>query len=156
MLNIAFKSLFLGFLLFALAFKVNAQTLSVTTFEDQFSEAMVLDENTQWVVFSFDKTGGDWVHEALTELAIEDIAQLQGLYVADISAMPGIITRMFALPKMRKYDYKLALDLSGELTQDWPQTDGTVTLMKLDGLKVTEMKKVNQPEQIKAFIAQFK
>jgi hypothetical protein len=132
-----------------------AQEFKPQVFEDQFGEPISLSASTQWLVFSYDKTGGDWVKQALVDLQINDIEARGGLYVADVSAMPSVITKLFALPKMRNYEFKMALDMSGDLTKDWPRTEGTVTLMRLNGLTVVEKTQANSPEQVKAFLSAF-
>lgn len=132
-----------------------AQDFKAQSFEDQFGDTIELTAQTQWVLFAHDKQSADWAHQALTELGLEDLSAQNGLYVSDISAMPGFVTKMFALPKMKKYPYRLALDKSGEQTGDWPKTEGTLSLIKLDGLKLVETSTANSPEQVKAFISAF-
>lgn len=149
------KRLFLGLGLMLSMGLVQAQTLEKATFEDQHGESLALTPTTQWMVFSYDKSGGDWVRQAFDDLSLMDIETRGGLYVADISAMPGIITSLFALPKMRKYDFRIALDRSGELTANWPKQEGTVSLMRLNGLDVIEITYANSPEQIKSFLAAY-
>lgn len=146
------KILALSMLVFGSA---QAQTLQAQTFEDQFGEQVSVTAQTQWVVFAFDKVGGEWVKKAFEQANVTDLAAKNALYVSDISAMPGFVTRMFALPKMRDYAFKVALDYEGGQTADWPRAEGTVTLMRLDNLTVVEVKQANSPEQIQAFLAQF-
>ncbi|MDY0137602.1 MAG: hypothetical protein RBS36_10580 [Thiomicrospira sp.] len=146
------KILALSVLVFSSA---QAQTLETQTFEDQFGEQISLTEHTQWLVFAFDKVGGEWVKTAFEEANVTDLAAKNALYVSDISAMPGFVTRMFALPKMRDYAFKVALDYEGAQTANWPRAEGTVTLMRLDNLNLVDVKQANSPEQIKAFLAQF-
>lgn len=146
-----------GFMM-AMSFSVvNAETttLSQQVFEDQHAENISLSVTTQWLIFSHDKQGGEWVRDALTELNIDNLEARGGLYVADVSGMPAIITKWFALPKMQKYPFRIALDTSGELTKDWPRKDSTVTLVRLNGLEVIEQVKANSSEQVKAFLAAF-
>lgn len=151
-MSLFFRILALSIFVFGSA---QAQTLEAQTFEDQFGEQVSVTAQTQWVVFAYDKVGGDWVKDALIELNMTDLAAKNGVYVSDISAMPGLVTRMFALPKMRDYAFKIALDRDGKATAAWPRTEGTVTLMRLDAFNVVELKQANSPEQVKAFVAQF-
>ncbi|HEY9018055.1 hypothetical protein [Thiomicrospira sp.] len=136
---------------------VNAESikLSQQVFEDQHAENLSLSVTTQWLILSHDKQGGEWVRDALTELNIDNLEARGGLYVADVSGMPAIITKWFALPKMQQYPFRIALDTSGELTADWPRQEATVTLIRLNGLEVIEQVKANNPEQVKAFLAAF-
>lgn len=154
-----FKRMIMAFfMLFAIGAQAQTaekQTLQNYTFEDQFAQPVILSVSTQWLVFSHDKSGGDWVKQALNEMEFTDLEARGGIYVADISAMPSLITRMFALPKMREYSFRMALDREGKPTADWPRIDGTVTLMRLNNLEVVQLTQANSVEQIKAFLAAF-
>lgn len=141
-----------------LSFNVAKAEIGVLTpqvFEDQHGQPISLSVTTQWLIFSHNKAGGSWVKQALNDLDITDIEVRGGLYVADTSAMPGIITKLFALPKMKNYDFRIALDNTGELTSDWPKSPDTVTLLRLDGLQITEQLQAMRLEQVKAFLAAF-
>lgn len=150
--------MFMSGLMMAFSFSAQSaetKTLSQQVFEDQHAVPVSLSVTTQWLIFSHDKQGGEWVRQALTELGIENLEARGGLYVADVSGMPSLITKWFALPKMQKYPFRIGLDTSGELTSDWPKVDSTVTLMRLNGLDVTEQVKASSGEQVKAFLAAF-
>lgn len=68
--------------------------------------------------------------------------------VSDISGMPSLITKMFALPKMKKYHFKMALDKSGELTKSWPRQTGKATVLQIDNSKVINVDYIATYEQI--------
>jgi hypothetical protein len=59
---------------------------------------------------------------------------------------------MFAMPAMRKYEFALALDKDGSVTQDWPKQEESVTLITLDNLSVVDVQYVTSPEAIIEFI----
>ena len=141
--------------LFIIVATAQAQSLSPQQFEDQFAEPISLDHNTKWLIFSHDKDGGDWVKQSLEGTGLSDLASKNAIYVSDISKMPSIITKMFALPKMKKYAFKMALDKTGEATANWPKQASTVTLMQLNNLSVVEVIHANRTEQIEAFIKRF-
>lgn len=152
------RSIMVFFMVFAMgaqAQSLQKQTLQKHTFEDQFAQPMMLSVSTQWLVFSYDKSGGDWVKQAFNEMQFTDLEARGGIYVADVSAMPSLITRMFALPKMREYPFRVALDLEGKSTADWSRTEGAVTLMRLNNLEIVQLTQANSVEQIKAFLAAF-
>ena len=64
--------------------------------------------------------------------------------------MPGFVTKMFALPKMKKYPFKLALDYEGHITKDWPKKMAHVTFIKLSSLKIVEVKFLKNDTEIEA------
>ena len=54
------------------------------------------------------------------------------VYLADISGMPSLISKMVAIPKMKNYDYPILLDKEGSISAKLPAKEDQVTLVKLD------------------------
>lgn len=140
-----------GFFLTSTTFANNLE-LEAQVLYDQHGEFINLTPETRWLVFSHDKDGGAWTKEALDKLEITNLEELGGIYLADISKMPSLITKMFAMPKMKKYAFKMAIDKDGSISENLPRLDGRVTLIKLDNLKAVRIKQVGSPEEIEAFI----
>ncbi|UQB41446.1 hypothetical protein JX580_07060 [Thiomicrospira microaerophila] len=131
---------------------VQAQSLQPITFEDQHGEVIQLDSSVKWAIFSHHNKGAKMTKEAIDQSGINDFARHQGVYIADISRMPALVTRMFAMPAMRKYPFKMALDREGQLTQNLPRQDEKVTLIRLDNLTIVETQFVDSSAVIEAFI----
>jgi hypothetical protein len=129
------------------------QVLQKIELKDQFDATTQIDEKTKWIVFSTDKYISDLINKSLEDLKLTDLAKSNGAYVADISAMPGMVTTMFALPKMKKYHFKVVLDREGDLTGKWPQKKEKASLIKLDQLKITSVQQTGSFEEIKKFIS---
>jgi hypothetical protein len=130
----------------------HAQTLPAQSFENQHGETLALDNSVTWMIFAHHNKGAKMTKGAIDQAGIKDFSASKGLYVADISKMPALISKMFAMPAMRKYEFALALDKDGNLTQDWPKQEETVTLMKLNNLTVVDVQYVSTPEAIIEFI----
>jgi hypothetical protein len=60
-------------------------------------------------------------------------------YLANIYGMPGIGSA-FALPKMRKFCHRIILGDDAELITRFPEQKGKVTVLILDGDKVTAIR----------------
>lgn len=129
-----------------------AETLKSFQLEDQFGVKTTVNETTEWIIFTDDKDASDKVNKALDELKITDISSLKGVFVAEISKMPSIITSMFALPKMREYKFKLLLDKEGVITKSWPREKAKASILKLKNLEIIEKEFVTTPEEIKTFL----
>lgn len=106
---------------------------------DQHDRPAAIDESTRLVLFTRDMGASDAVAEALGDAGAARLAAAGAVWVADISRMPRVITRFFALPAMRKRPYVMVLDRDGKATAALPQTKGRVTLLRLDRLRVTEI-----------------
>jgi NADPH-dependent ferric siderophore reductase len=99
---------------------------------DQHGVEATVGADDEIVIFSRDMAAGKIVKAALAERGGATLAAVKGVYIADITAMPAVITSLFALPSMRKRDYRIVLDRDGKATADFPSKEGEVTVMKLD------------------------
>jgi hypothetical protein len=99
---------------------------------DQHDAPGAVSATTRALLFSHDMGGGTVVKEAF---ATTDQAWLDArgiTYVADISGMPALVTRLMALPNMRKRTYRMLLDREGAVTRDVPRQAKQVTLLTLE------------------------
>jgi NADPH-dependent ferric siderophore reductase len=97
--------------------------------------AIHIETTTRFVVFAADKTASDIVSDAL-RLHPSVFAERRLVYIADISAMPAIVTRMFALPKMRDLPFQVGLVQNSEVTSHLPRKPKEVTLIALEDQRV--------------------
>lgn len=116
--------------------------------EDQFGEAANIDASTRLVLFTRDMDAGDIVKAALIEKRAVDLEALGLVYAADVSGMPGLVRRMFAIPAMRKRGYSMLLDSKGEMTRRIPGEPGRVTLIALDDLEVTSVRFLGSVDEV--------
>ncbi|MBD3754350.1 MAG: hypothetical protein IE937_01770 [Gammaproteobacteria bacterium] len=141
-------------LLLLLAFSGQAaefKSLQAHTFMDQWDKPQMLNQQTEWVIFSNHKAGGEWVKKALNELQIQDLAEKHWLYVADISAMPSLISRFVAIPKMQDYAFAIALEKDGETTANWPKKTDAVSIYKLKALQIEEIYTLDSEQAVMNF-----
>ena len=124
---------------YALSPSSYAETLHQASLRDQWNKAHTLMPETQWVIYSHHRTGGEWVHNVLTKLDLAPLQQYKLIYVADISAMPGIISRMFALPKMRDYVFRVALAENSEHVEGWPKKENRISVIQLQSFNIKQV-----------------
>ncbi|WP_448251240.1 hypothetical protein [Ottowia oryzae] len=96
---------------------------------------MSIEASTRFVVFAADKTASDIVSGALRPHP-SIFAERRLVYIADISAMPAMVTRMFALPKMRDLPFQVGLVQNSEITSHLPRKPKEVTLIALEQQRV--------------------
>ncbi len=123
--------------------------LERVTLADQFDQEWTLDAGVDVVLFARDMAGGGLIKEVLAEHP-EALAANRGVYVADISGMPGLIARMSAIPKMRERPYPTLLDRDGTATRAFPAKDGQATILRLSALVVSEVRFVDSTEDLRA------
>ena len=54
------------------------------------------------------------------------------MYLADMSKMPGFVTRTFALPALREMPYLIGVSQSDAALAAWPRQTDAVTLIELE------------------------
>lgn len=134
----------------------NLQQLPSIELKNQFDEKVLVNSESRFIIFSADKNVSDTINKVLEENKISSLETFKGIYVADISAMPTMITEMFAIPKMKKYSFKLALDREGDISKKIPQEKGKATLLEIKNLQIIRKSFTDNASEIKKFIDAFK
>lgn len=104
------------------------------------------------VLFTRDMDAGNIVKEALAEKGGEMLAAADAVYVSDISGMPRIVAKLFALPSMRKRPYRMLLDRDGKATKDFPSEKGKVTLLRLQAGEIERVEYLESTDQVRAVL----
>ncbi|MES2475321.1 MAG: FAD/FMN-containing dehydrogenase [Verrucomicrobiota bacterium] len=111
------------------------QVLPFTT-KDQHEQAFTFKPaETRYLLVSHDMETGKKANAALTALGKDYLTSKKAIYMANIFGMPGI-GRMFALPKMKKYNHRIILADDAALIARFPTQEGKVTVLVLSGGKV--------------------
>ncbi len=121
--------------------------------DDQHGHSARVDERVRLLVVSRDMQGGNVVKAALSDADQAFLEARDAVYVADVSRMPAMITRLFALPRMRQRPYRILLDRDGSVTHDVPCDAGEATVIRLDRLRVTEIVPARSAEALRQAIA---
>ena len=67
-------------------------------------------------------------------------------YDADVSGVPGLITRFIALPAIRDLPYAMALGMEEDQLAHMPRRDDSVSVLRLDEGRVVTIEFVAGPE----------
>lgn len=125
-------------------------SLEPRRFEDQHGQPHELDASVRLVIFHRDMDGGALAKQALADVSEDALAERGVAYVADISGMPRLVSRIFALPAMRRRTYPMWLDRDGTKTADLPSRPGRVTVVRLELLRVLELSFVESAAGLRA------
>lgn len=123
------------------------------TLTDQHGVERHVDAATRGVLLSRDMDGGGFVREALASEGASRLEQAGAFYVADVSRMPGLIRRMVAIPRMRERGYAVLLDTEGAPTARFPAEAGKASWIRLDGLRIAEIRFLASAEEVAAALA---
>lgn len=129
MKKIIFISLFTVVSLFSSSFKVG-DNIGVFSLPNQFDKKRSVDPSVQIIIVSFEKDTGANVNNFLNSKNVDFLQKHHAVFIADISGMPSIITKLFALPKMRDYKHSILL-IYNENDERFVKEEGKSTLYKL-------------------------
>ncbi len=106
------------------------------TAKDQHEQAYTFDAKaTRYLLVSHDMETGKKANGALTVLGKDHLSSKKAVYIANIHGMPGV-GRMFALPKMKKYNHRIVLGDDAAWIANIPEQKGKVTVLGLETGKV--------------------
>lgn len=100
--------------------------------QDQNERPWSVAPGTRRVVFAADRAGSELVQAALGAEGAQRLAAARAVYVADIHAMPSLVTRLFALPALRALPYPVGLVRDDQAATDLPRRAGQATVFELD------------------------
>lgn len=121
---------------------------------DQHDVAAAVGAEVRYVLFTRDMDGGKVVQEVFAEDGQRMLDGARAVYISDISRMPALVTRMFALPSLRKRSYRVLLDRDGTATRDFPSDDGRVTVFVLADGSIEAIRTIASPEGLAALLAE--
>jgi len=120
---------------------------------DQHDQPRAVDSKTKLLLYTRDKAGSGVANDALEGLPPEVLRERAVAYVADISGMPGLIARLFALPKLRKYPFSVLLARERSDLPELPAKEGQATLLRLGALRVERIEFFAKAEDLKRALA---
>jgi hypothetical protein len=133
--------------LFASSIKVG-DNFPAISYKDQFDTSHVLKASTKVLIIAFTRDGGNIVKDALTPKGDGFLESINALYLADISGMPSIISSFFAIPKMKKYPFKILLEKDNSLQDKYPYSEDKVTIIKLNNQKVESIEYIATKDEL--------
>ena len=125
--------------LVGLAAPQTGQLLPELKLKDQFEQPWSVVSGTKLVLFSSSRKASDMLQAVLGDQPKGFLASRQTVYLADMSRMPGLVTRMFALPALRKMPFSVGVVLDENLLADWPRQADAVTLIGLRNERVSSV-----------------
>jgi hypothetical protein len=141
-MKILFMSLLMISTLFA-ELKVG-DTFPSLTLVDQFDEKIeVKKEGSLKLILSFEKDVSAGIKTFLDTQEKNFLVDNNIIYISDISGMPSFITNWFAIPKMKKFDFKVALINDEDEAKVLNRQEEKVTVLIIHENNITSIKFVN-------------
>lgn len=108
------------------------QPLPVLSLKDQRDKPWEVKPSTRLVMFSAGRKASNLVQAVLPSLPKDQLTRRHAVYLADISKMPGFITRTFALPALKEMPFAVGVSLDEATLANWPRQPDAVTLLELE------------------------
>lgn len=123
-----------GMLLMVLASVALAQESPAIgwTLLDQFDKPYTATADLKVLLVAHDMAGSKLVKAALADRPAGYLESRGAVFVADISRMPAPISKLFAVPAMRDYSYRVLLDREPRVANRFPAKADTVTWLQLE------------------------
>ena len=129
------------------------QALPTLSLQNQHGQAWRIAPDTQMVIFAAGRTASNLVMAVLSSQPKGWLTSRQAVYLADMSKMPGFITRTFALPVLRDMPYPIGVSMDDTTLAGWPRQPDAVTLIDLDQGLVKSIRFVTTEADLRAALA---
>lgn len=118
---------------------------------NQFDEKKTIDSKINTIIVSFEKDTGKEVNEFLEQKTSDFLREHHAVFIANISGMPMIITKMFALPKMKNYKHEILL-IYDENDDRFKAQEGVSTLYRLENGVIKSIEFITKDDLEKVFL----
>ncbi|MBJ7545803.1 FAD/FMN-containing dehydrogenase [Pseudomonas sp. OA3] len=129
------------------------ERLAPWTLLDQHDVPYTLNDETRILLVARDMDGAKLVDAALEGKPKGYLDERQAVFLADISRMPSVIASLFALPKMRDYNYRVLLDHDARIAPRYPAGEGEVLWLQLEDGKLVEQRVFREAKALKRALA---
>ena len=119
-------------------------------YETPQGRQMRIPKKLNLVIVAFET--GALVNEYLNTKAAYYLQLNRAIFIADINKMPTIITNMFALPKLRKYNHLIYLHFDDKFESVIPNKEKKVTLLHIKDGKIQEISYISTKQELKSAI----
>lgn len=129
------------------------QPFSPYTLPDPHGVTNTLKAETRFVIVASEMTISKSITAWLTAKEPGFLEARRAEYVSDITPMPGLISYLFAKPKMRKYPFRMLLAEDPSFAQTYPRKEGHLALFVLDDQQVvSDLHFLAKPEELDAYL----
>ncbi len=109
--------------------------------KDQFEKTHKIAADAKTILVAADKGTSEILRDYLLAKDKNFLTANKAYYVADISGMPSLIAKFFALPKMKKYPFSILL-VDENQTKSFTKKEGNITIYSVENGKVKDIKYV--------------
>lgn len=116
--------------------------------QDQYANPFPHEDMMEMLLYTDDMESSRNVRDAMTRVDPSCYEQGKLVFVANVSGMPALITRLIALPKMRGYGFPIWLDYDGEATEALPVQEDYISIVHVNNGAITRIEFVQGMESV--------
>ncbi|MGR3888336.1 FAD/FMN-containing dehydrogenase [Pseudomonas sp. 1152_12] len=151
-----FVVLFLSLLPFlAQAIEVG-ERVAPWTLLDQFDQAYTLNDQAQILLVARSMNAAKLVDAALQGQPKGYLEARHAVFVADIQRMPRLIAKLFAVPAMQAYNYRVMLDRDARIAPRYLGAVDKVLWLQLDSGKLVAQSEYSSAAELRQALEQVK
>ncbi|OYU05827.1 MAG: FAD/FMN-containing dehydrogenase [Pseudomonas sp. PGPPP1] len=126
------------------------------TLLDQFDQAYTLDDQARVLLVARSMDAAKQVDAALQGQPKGYLESKHGVFVADIQRMPRLIAKLFAVPAMQSYNYRVMLDRDARIAPRYPGPVDKVLWLQLDNGKLVAQREYSSAADLRQALEQVK
>jgi len=115
----------------------------------QHDKKVSISDDIKTIIISYEKDTGRLVNKYLNTKYPPYLAKNRAIFIADIHEMPSIITKLFAMPKMRKYNHTIYIYDEDDFSKFAKPQDEKVTVIKIKDKKVDKIYYISTTQELK-------
>ncbi len=147
------KFILIGFLLLNLSSAADTlklgQYISPFKLANQHGKLITVGNKAKIIFFTKEKTPSILLNTFLASKDKKFLSNNEAFYIADISGMPFLVTKLIALPKMKKSPYDILLAKKEATLAFVPHKTGHITIIKQSEGKIESIAFVNKMSTLK-------
>lgn len=142
-------------------FSLNADFLDLSSsitklnefkYETPQGNGIKIPKDVKLIIVSFEKDTGALVNEYLNAQNPDYLQKHNSVFIADIHKMPGVITNMFAIPKLKKYKHPIYINYNEKFEQFVMAKEEKVTLLHIENSIIKKISFIETKDELKAAI----
>ena len=135
---------------------VVGKSLSDLKLNDQNEKPQTVTADTKVIFFSFSKPTGHACNDFLEKKPANYLAEHKALYVADVSAAPSLIKKMFILPDLKDLKFPILLINNDALSAAYSKgmNKEKIVVVLLDNGTITKIENLKDTKALENFFSQ--
>ncbi|MFS2159889.1 hypothetical protein ACCD10_21425 [Pseudomonas sp. Pseusp122] len=126
------------------------ERLAPWTLLDQFDQPYTFNEQTQTLLVARSMDAAKLVNGALQGKPEGFLEARKTVFVADIHKMPAVISKMFAVPGMRAYSYRIMLDRDARVVPRYEGDTDKVLWLQVQNGRLVKQQQFSSSDELRA------